>query len=55
VKTCKDCKFHVKYDDTTGFCYRLPPQMVDESKSAMPPVTSDKTWCGEFKRKGWFK
>ena len=53
VKTCKDCRYHVKHDETIGFCWRYPPQMAEPEKSVMPPVQSDKTWCGEFKRKGW--
>lgn len=54
MKTCKDCKFFanpiehegVKY----GFCFRYPPAMVGENKSAAPVVQAEKTWCGEFKQ-----
>lgn len=57
MKTCKDCKFFanpveaegVKY----GFCFRLPPQALTDSKSTAPVVQAEKTWCGEFKRR-WF-
>lgn len=59
MKACKNCKFFdlpTTHEGVTyGYCFRNPPAVLSETKSSAPVVNADKTWCGEFKRKGWFK
>lgn len=59
MKTCDSCKFFslpMQHEGQTyGFCFRYPPTVTGEGKSSAPVVTADKSWCGEFKRRGWFK
>ncbi|HEX8956214.1 MAG TPA: hypothetical protein VF798_08070 [Burkholderiaceae bacterium] len=51
---CGTCAFR-EYDKDIdgGFCRRYPPVvfMVDEEPAVIFPVTEDKDWCGEFRRR----
>lgn len=58
-RTCRSCErteeFNVEkskmvMSETTGFCYRYPPQMVTPNQSAYPPVKLDGRACNEWRR-----
>lgn len=56
---CAACRFHRSHSvnehtgDNYGVCVRYPPNAYAKDSSALPPVMTDKSWCGEFKHRNW--
>ncbi len=51
---CKSCAFWESDTEIDGgFCRRQPPAvfMVDDEPASTFPVTGERDWCGEFRRK----
>lgn len=53
MNNCIGCKWHEASGVTEdgiafGHCHRYPPVSLTAHQSVLPPINSEKGWCGEF-------
>ena len=63
MRECKNCEFwdgefNPRQDKGWGVCRRFPPSVVRDNEhgewiNAVPMTFGEKSWCGEFRIKGY--